>query len=93
MVVGILRFSLAIHDARSLKDKRRVVLSIKEKVKNRFNVSIAEVDDHDFHKSASLGVCVVASEQSHADSQLQKTLNFISSQAPVIDVAMEFISL
>jgi len=93
MVVGILKVSLHIQGSRSLKDKRRVVRSVKERVKRKFNVSIGEVDSLDNHQTAQLGVCVVSTEVAHADSQLNKTLDLISSQADVSDFSMEFINL
>jgi len=93
MVVGILKVSLSLCGARSLKDKRQTLRSVKDRVKNRFNVSIAEVGDHDWRQGAVLGVCVVAADKPHADSQLQKTLDLISQQAVVSEVSMEFINL
>ncbi|MEK7774061.1 MAG: DUF503 domain-containing protein, partial [Deltaproteobacteria bacterium] len=56
MVVGICRISLVIHGNASLKGKRQVLKSIIEKVRNRFNVSIAEVGDNDLWQRAELGV-------------------------------------
>ncbi len=93
MVVGICKISIALHGNRSLKGKRRIIRSIKDRVKSRFNISIAEVDYHDFHQSAALGLCVVASDAEHADSQLQKAINFISGQADVSDVSTELITV
>ncbi len=93
MVVGILKVSLYMEGARSLKDKRRVVRSVKDRVKSKFNVSIAEVGSLDNHQTAQLGICVVSTECAHADSQLNKTLDLISSQAVVSDFSMEFINL
>ena len=72
MAVGTLRIRLVIRGARSLKDKRRVVKSIKDRVRGRFNASIAEVDHHDVHQSAVLGVAVVAADHAHLQSVLSK---------------------
>ncbi|HEB72698.1 MAG TPA: DUF503 domain-containing protein, partial [Nitrospirae bacterium] len=47
MVVGVCRISIALHGNRSLKGKRQVIQSVKDKVKKRFNISIAEVGNHD----------------------------------------------
>ncbi len=93
MVVGIGKISLALHGARSLKDKRKTIKSVKDRVKAKFNVSIAEVGEHDYHQSASIGVCVIASDKENADSQLQRTINFISSQSVVVHIATEFVTL
>ena len=61
MFVGVLRFSLDIVGARSLKDKRSVVKSLKERVQARLKVSIAEVGSLDHPRHATLGVAVVSS--------------------------------
>jgi hypothetical protein len=92
MVVGIMKIALHISHAQSLKDKRQVARSVKDRVKNKLNVSIAEVDDHDLWQRLTLGVSVVASDAAHADSQLQAALSLISSSAEVLDVATEIVS-
>lgn len=92
-MVGVCRISIALHGNRSLKGKRQVVRSVKDKVKSRFNISIAEVDNHDILQTASLGMCVCASDAAHADSQIQKAVNFISGQADVTNVSFELINI
>src|SRR5262249_26510958 len=62
MIVGSLRVRLLIRESRSLKDKRQVVRSIKDRLKNSFNVSIAEVDAQDDRRMAVLGFAMVGSE-------------------------------
>lgn len=91
MVTGICKIQLALFGNRSLKGKRQVLRSIKDRVKNKFNVSVAEVESHDAHQRAVLGVCVVAVDVAGADSQLQHVLSFISAQAEVLDVDLEFV--
>ncbi len=59
MVVGILQFELLIHEAESLKDKRRVVLSVKDRLHREHQASVAEVDAHDMLNRAVLGLAVV----------------------------------
>lgn len=70
MFVGVMRLALMIPGARSLKDKRRVVLSFKERTQARFRVSIAEVGSLDHPRHATLGVAVVSNEASVCDSVL-----------------------
>jgi uncharacterized protein YlxP (DUF503 family) len=70
MYVGVMRLGLVIPGARSLKDKRRVVLSFKERVRGRFKVSIAEVGSLDNPRHATLGVAVVSNEAAVCDSVL-----------------------
>ncbi|NUP11226.1 MAG: DUF503 domain-containing protein [Polyangiaceae bacterium] len=70
MFVGVLRLSFSIVGASSLKDKRRVVRSFKERVVNKYRVSVAEVGELDNHRFAWIGVAVVANEAAHCDSVL-----------------------
>ena len=70
MFVGVLRLSLSIVGARSLKDKRSVVRSFKERVQGRLKVSIAEVGGLDDPRRATLGVAVVSNEASVCDHVL-----------------------
>lgn len=83
MIVGVLRIELAIGDARSLKDKRRIIKSIKERMTNTFNVSAAEVDALDAHQRAVLGVAVVANEARFVASCLDKIVDWIRLQRSV----------
>ncbi len=67
MVVGVLRLELLLHDNHSLKGKRSVLRTIKARVQNKFNVSIAECDDHDLWQRATLGVSQVGTDQPRRD--------------------------
>jgi uncharacterized protein YlxP (DUF503 family) len=62
MIVGSLRIRLLVRESRSLKDKRQVVRSIKDRLRNQFNVSVAEVDAQDHRQLAELGVAMVGNE-------------------------------
>ena len=62
MFVGSLRVRLLVRESRSLKDKRQVVRSIKDRLRNTFNVSVAEVEAQDNRQLAVLGVAMVANE-------------------------------
>jgi hypothetical protein len=79
MVVGICQIRLIIHDSLSLKEKRRVVKSVVEKVRNRFPVSIAEVGDHELWQSAIIGFCLTGNEQIFVRSAIDKVINFIEN--------------
>ena len=70
MFVGVMRFSLQIVGARSLKDKRSVVRSLKERVQSRLRVSIAEVGALDHPQHATLGVAVVSNDAAVCDQLL-----------------------
>lgn len=70
MYVGVLRLSFSIVGATSLKDKRRVVRSFKERAASKFRVSVAEIGELDNPRFAWIGVAVVSNEAAHCDSIL-----------------------
>lgn len=70
MVVGIVRIELHVPAARSLKDKRQVVRSLKERIRERVGAAVAEVDHHELWQRAALGVAVVAAEGARVREQL-----------------------
>lgn len=72
MIVGTLRVRLFVREARSLKDKRQVILSIKERLRHRYNVSVSEVEALDHRQMAVLGVAIVSNEVAHARGVLQE---------------------
>ena len=77
MTIGAARVTLYVDDSFSLKDKRRVVRSITQRVKNTFNAAIAEVEDLDDQRTATLGITCVSNSAPHADEMLQKIIDFI----------------
>jgi uncharacterized protein len=77
MVVGVLRLALRIPESHSLKAKRSVLRSIKARVQQKFNVSIAECEDHDVWQRAILGVSQVGTDEPHVDSCLRAVVTFI----------------
>ena len=70
MIVGTLRIRLLLRQARSLKDKRQVVKSIKDRLRNGFNVSVAEVEEQDNRQLAVLGIAMVSNEAHHLKTAL-----------------------
>ena len=70
MVVGVLTISVYIHESRSLKAKRAVVRKLKDRVKNNFNVSIAEVGALDKWQVAHIGVTAVGNDQQHINGKI-----------------------
>ena len=77
MIVGVLRVRLAVFEALSLKDKRRVTKSLKDRLAARHNVSIAEVDDLDHRQALTLGLAMVANESRFVQSALSKIVDEI----------------
>jgi uncharacterized protein YlxP (DUF503 family) len=69
-VVGVLTLELRIDHAHSLKEKRHVVKSLKERLRHKFNVSVAEIEDQDVHNSAVIAAATVSPSQSFAEKVL-----------------------
>jgi len=93
VIVGVLRIQLALYEAQSLKDKRRVVKSIKDRLSSRFNASVAEVDALDSRKHAVLGVAVVGNEGAYVHSCLDRIVDVLRRQgnASLIDYQRELL--
>jgi uncharacterized protein YlxP (DUF503 family) len=91
MVVGIARIVLGIPESRSLKDKRSVVRRVIDRVRHKFNAAVAEVDDLDAHRRATIGITVVSNDARHVSSMLETISSFVStaSSAVVLDRATE----
>ena len=79
MVVGVMRLTLFLPENHSLKGKRQVLRAIKDRVRNKFNVSIAESDNHDMWQRAELGIAQVGSDRAFVDKALREVVNFIDS--------------
>ncbi len=77
MIIGVLTVELAIFDAQSLKDKRSVIVSLKQKLHNRFNASVAEVAYMDTPKRCRLAIVMVSREARRIHSQLDKLVDFV----------------
>jgi uncharacterized protein YlxP (DUF503 family) len=94
MIIGSLRFRLLLRESRSLKDKRQVVKSIKDRLRNHFNVSVAEVEALDNRQIAVLGVAMVSNETHHVKTALGQVVEALRSHpvAELIDHAMEVVS-
>jgi uncharacterized protein YlxP (DUF503 family) len=80
VIVGVLRIELAIYESHSLKDKRRVIKGIKDRLINRFNVSVGEVDALDSRQRAVLGVAVVGTDSSFVHRSLDTIVDFVRRQ-------------
>lgn len=91
MVVGICHIGLHIPESRSLKDKRRVLRSLKDKLRQEFNLSVAEVEDNDLWQRATLGIAVVSNDSGFAHQVLSGAVALIErrSEVEVLEVKME----
>jgi hypothetical protein len=94
MTVGTCRVELHISGNHSLKGKRRVVKSIKDRVQARFNVSIAEVDYLDDWQRATLGIVCVSKDSRIVDETLTRVVNLIEGcgDARVLDYEIELVA-
>ena len=95
MVVGICCLDLRISANNSLKGKRRILKRIIERVKNKFNVSIAEVGNHDLWQSSQIGFCMVGNDKRFINSALDKIIYFIEeiNIAKITESDIEIINL
>ena len=93
MNVGVLTLELAVYEAMSLKDKRRVIKSLKERIKNRFNVSVAEVGHLEARQRATLAAAMVSNDAAYVHSCLDKIVDFVraSRTASLIDSEKEIL--
>ena len=91
MIVGSLRVRLLIREARSLKDKRQVVRSIKDRMRNGFNISVAEVEAQDHRQLAVLGIALVGTEARQVRSTLDQIVAALRSHpvAELLDFEIE----
>jgi uncharacterized protein YlxP (DUF503 family) len=92
MVVGLCTVELYIPDGHSLKAKRQVLLSLKDRLRDKFNVTIAEVGDQDLWQKAVLGIACVANEGAYVNKVLDQAINVIRS-IPTIELVQFRIEL
>ena len=85
MIVGVLQLELSIGDAMSLKDKRRVIKGLKDRIAHGHNVSIAEVGALDEHRRSIVGVAMVANERAYVEGALSKLVDFVRG-VPSVDL-------
>ncbi len=79
MNVGVCKIKLRLPENMSLKGKRRVIKSIIIQLRNRFNVSVAEVDDQELWQIATIGVCCLSNDSRYTNEVLSKVVNFITN--------------
>ena len=75
MPIGLLTLEIHIPDARSLKDKRQVLRSLKDRLRNHFNVAVAELDHQDVWQRSVVGVVTISSDAQHLEQSLQAILS------------------
>ena len=96
MHVGVALVTLYLADNASLKGKRMVVRSVTQRIRNRFNVAVAEVDTQDAWEVITLGIACLSEDKQHANEMLSKVIAFVESErldAEVGEVEIELIAL
>jgi uncharacterized protein len=91
LVIGALSLRLAVYGSTSLKDKRRVIKSLKDRLCGRFNAAVAEVGSLDHRQAAELGVAVVANDAQFVQSCLDKIVDYVQKDtgAVLVDYNIE----
>jgi hypothetical protein len=79
MIIGTLRLEFRLHGVFSLKEKRKIANSLKQKLRNTFNVSVAETEAQDAHQTMVLGVVTVSNDSAFVHSRLSKVLSMVEA--------------
>ena len=94
MNVGVCRVKLRFPENLTLKGKRQVLKSITARIRSKFNVSVAEVDDHDLWQLATVGICCVSNNQRYTNEVLSKAVDLIVNgrfQVEILDYEIEIL--
>ena len=94
MNVGVCKINLRLPENMSLKGKRQVLKSITARVRNKFNVSVAEVDNHDLWQLATIGVCCVSNDSRYTNEVLSKVADFVINsrfEVEILDYEIEIL--
>ena len=91
MLIGVCRIHLLIPESRSLKNKRQVLKGLKDRIRNKFNVSIAEIDHNDLWQRTTIGIVMIANEYVFIEQTLSQVLNLIHDEPriTVLDYEIE----
>jgi uncharacterized protein YlxP (DUF503 family) len=84
MFIGSIVFEIHIPYSQSLKEKRTVIRSLKEKLRNKFNVSVSEVGEMDKHQKSVVAVVLVGADQGHIEKSMDSIINFVEVNYPEI---------
>jgi uncharacterized protein YlxP (DUF503 family) len=92
IVVGLCTIELFMPDSQSLKDKRQVLLSVKDRLQDKFNLSVAEVGEQDLWQKSIVALACVANDGRHVNQVLDQALNLIRSN-PAVEIVQSRIEL
>jgi hypothetical protein len=93
VIVGLITWELHLEACHSLKEKRQIVKSLKDRLHQRYNVSAAETDHHDLWQRAELTAAVVSTERQHAEQVLREADRLVESApgARIIDTSTSYL--
>jgi uncharacterized protein YlxP (DUF503 family) len=93
MIIGVVKLRLRLQGNSSLKGKRKVIKSICERLKRRFNLAVAETDAQDIWQTGELGIAMVGNQSRYIVSKLDKAINFVEDMqlAEIVDVERDLI--
>lgn len=87
--VGLMSVRISVNGSRSLKEKRRVVKSLIDRLRAQHNLSVAEVEDQDQHQAATLALACVANEESYINSVLDTAINWLATDRRIVILETE----
>lgn len=93
MIIGLLKIDLHIQNSGSLKEKRMVTKSLKDRLRRQFNITVTETDNHDKWQAASLGIATISTDTKYANQVLSQVVNFIENakEAEIIKYEIEML--
>ena len=93
MVIGILQLELRIAESHSLKEKRMVLKSIKDRLRRKFNISVAEINNQDLWQSSCLGIATIGNDKRYLNGLLSQVERWIERErrAELVSSQMEFL--
>ena len=96
MNVGVCKISLRLPENSSLKGKRQVLKSITSRIRSKFNVAVAEVDDHEQWQLATIGICCISNDKRFTNQILSKVVDFVVGgrfEVEILDYEIEILAI
>ncbi|MCX6004197.1 MAG: DUF503 domain-containing protein [Chloroflexi bacterium] len=93
MNIGVCRLKIHIPESQCLKDKRHIVKSLVSRLKKQFNISIAEVDDHDLWQMTTIGIACVSNHNSQVDEIINSVISTVNRDYPTIEIVEKEIEI
>ena len=96
MNVGVCKINLRLPENSSLKGKRQILKPITTRVRNKFNVSVAEIDNHDQWQLATIGICCVSNDNRFTNEVLSKVMDFVINghfEVEILDYEIEILPI